>query len=167
MEKGGITYGNSAQIRDRLLERVPAYMKLDFDNVGLLVGRQDKEVRRALVSLDITVSVIAEAAELGAELIVSHHPVIFHPVRTITDGDPTGQILLELAERGVAAICAHTNLDAAQGGVNDCLAKALELTQIEQLHQDGVDREGRPYGIGRVGLAHCPGVTAGEFAAGV
>lgn len=143
----------------------PFETQMDFDNAGFLVGRGDRQVQKILVSLDITLEVAREAAEAGCQLIVAHHPVIFHPVRTITDGDPTGQILLELAERGVAAICAHTNLDAAQGGVNDCLAKALELTQIEQLHQDGVDREGRPYGIGRVGLAHCPGLTAGEFAA--
>ena len=143
----------------------PFETQMDFDNAGFLVGRGDRQVQKILVALDITLEVAREAAETGCQLIVAHHPVIFHPVRTITDGDPTGQILLELAERGVAAICAHTNLDAAQGGVNDCLAKALGLTQIEQLHQDGVDREGRPYGIGRVGLAHCPGLTAGEYAA--
>ena len=118
----------------------PFALQMDFDNAGFLVGRGDRQVDKVLVALDITLEVAKEAAEAGCQLIVSHHPVIFHPVRTITDGDPTGRILLELAERGVAAVCAHTNLDAAQGGVNDCLAQALELTQIEQLHQDGVDR---------------------------
>ena len=143
----------------------PFETQMDFDNAGFLVGRGDRQVKRILVALDITLEVVREAVEAGCQLIVSHHPVIFHPVRTITDGDPTGRILLELIEGEVAALCAHTNLDAAQGGVNDCLARALGLTGVEQLHQDGVDREGRPYGIGRVGLAHSPGLTAGEYAA--
>lgn len=152
------------EIRAFLDELAPQALAEDWDNVGALVDC-GSNVTSVMMALDITDEVVTEAEMAGCQLIVSHHPVIFHPVRTITDGDPTGQILLELAERGVAAICAHTNLDAAQGGVNDCLAQTLELTQIEQLHQDGVDREGRPYGIGRVGLAHCPGLTAGEYAA--
>ncbi len=65
----------------------------------------------------------------------------------------------------MAAICAHTNLDAAQGGVNDCLARVLELGDPEQLHQDGTLPDGAPYGIGRVGTAHRPGQTAGQYAA--
>ena len=153
------------EIYQALDQWAPFETQMDFDNAGFLVGRGDRQVDKVLVALDITLEVAKEAAEAGCQLIVSHHPVIFHPVRTITDGDPTGRILLELAERGVAAVCAHTNLDAAQGGVNDCLAQALGLTQVEQLHQDGVDREGRPYGIGRVGQAHCPGLAAGEYAA--
>mgnify|MGYP000060809023 CR=1 FL=1 len=92
-------------------------------------------MRKILVSLDITEPVADEAAEWGADLIVAHHPVIFHPVKRLTDETPTPD-LLALAERGIAAICAHTNLDAAQGGVNVCLAQALELTDLEQLHQD-------------------------------
>jgi dinuclear metal center YbgI/SA1388 family protein len=108
-------------------------------------------VEKLLVSLDITEEVIEEAVELGCQLIVSHHPIIFHPAKSITDADPTGRCLLALAENYVAAICAHTNLDAVHGGVNDALAQKLGLTKIQQLHQDGVDPAGRPYGIGRVG----------------
>ena len=81
-----------------------------------------------------------EAERWGAQLIVAHHPVIFHPARQITDGTSTGRVLLRLIEGGVAAVCAHTDLDAAQDGVNECLARALGLTEMEQLHQDGVDR---------------------------
>ena len=143
----------------------PFGIQLDFDNAGFLVGRGDREVTKILVSLDITPEVAREAAEWGAQLIVSHHPVIFHPARSVTDGDPTGQTLLALIEGGVAAICAHTNLDAAQGGVNDCLARALELGDLEQLHQDGALPDGSPYGIGRVGQAHKEGLSAGSYAA--
>ena len=143
----------------------PFGTQLDFDNAGFLAGRGDREVGKVLVALDITGEVVEEAADWGAELIVSHHPVIFQPVRSVTDETLTGQVLLALLERGVAAICAHTNLDAAHGGVNGCLARALELTGIGQLHQDGVDAQGRPYGIGRVGTVHRPGLSAGQYAA--
>ena len=143
-----------ATVRDifaQMDQWAPFETQMDFDNAGFLVGRGEREVRKILVSLDITEQVADEAAEWGADLIVAHHPVIFHPVKRLTDETPTGRTLLALAERGIAAICAHTNLDAAQGGVNVCLAQALELTDLEQLHQDGVDRSGQPYGIGRVG----------------
>ncbi len=143
----------------------PFAIQMEFDNAGFLVGRGNREVRKILVSLDITEAVAGEAADWGAELIVAHHPVIFQPVRSLTDADPTGRILLRLAEAGVAAICAHTNLDAAAGGVNDCLAQALELTGVEQLHQDGTLPGGTPYGIGRVGRAHRPGLDAKGYAA--
>lgn len=130
----------------------PFDIQEDFDNAGFLVGRKKQEVTRILVALDITGEVAEEAARLGAELIVAHHPVIFNPVKSVTDETLTGQVLLALAEQKIAAICAHTNLDAVEGGVNDALALRLGLTDIGQLRQTGVDGQGRPYGIGRVGL---------------
>ena len=136
-----------------------------FDNAGFLVGHGDREVRRLLVALDITPEVAAEAVGRGAELIVSHHPVIFRPVKSVTDATVTGRVLMALLEGGVAAICAHTNLDAAHGGVNGCLAQALELSDTGQLRQAGEDALGRPYGIGRVGTVHREGLSAGEYAA--
>ena len=136
----------------------------DFDNAGFLVGRKDREVTKILVALDITEEVAAEAAEAGAELIVAHHPVIFNPVKSVTDESLVGQVLLKLTENKIAAICAHTNLDAAHGGVNGCLARVLELSDIGQLCQAGMDEKGRPYGIGRVGMAHQPGLSAGDYA---
>lgn len=153
------------EVYEFLDQLAPFATQMDFDNAGFLVGRGDRQAERILVTLDITEEVVREAAELGCQLIVSHHPVIFHPTKSVTDETVTGRVLLALTEQKIAAICAHTNLDAAQGGVNDCLAAALELTQVEQLHQDGVDGQGRPYGIGRVGAAHRPGLTAGEYAA--
>lgn len=129
----------------------PFDLQMSFDNAGFLVGRGDQYVTNILVALDITEEVVREAVEIGAELVVAHHPVIFHPAKGITDGTPTGRILLALAENHIAAICTHTNLDAVRDGVNDALARRLELADIEQLHQDGVDPAGVPYGIGRVG----------------
>lgn len=143
----------------------PFSLQMEFDNAGFLVGRGERAVSKILVSLDITEEVAEEAAELGAELIVSHHPVIFRPAKSVTDGDPDGRVLLALAEHRIAAICAHTNLDAVAGGVNDALAQKLGLVQIEQLHQDGVDGSGRPYGIGRVGSTTGGPMYAPAFAA--
>ena len=136
-----------------------------FDNAGFLVGRGDREVKKVLVALDVTGEVAEEAVRLGAELIVAHHPVIFNPVKSVTDESLVGQVLLKLTENKIAAICAHTNLDAAHGGVNGCLARVLELSDIGQLCQAGVDEQGRPYGIGRTGTVHRPGLSAAEYAA--
>lgn len=136
-----------------------------FDNAGFLVGRGDRTVEKVLAALDVTEAVVSEAAEWGAQLIVAHHPIIFQPDRSVTDESVVGRVLLALIENRIAAICAHTNLDAAQDGVNDCLARALELTDLGQLHQEGEDALGRPYGIGRTGTVHRPGLSAAEYAA--
>lgn len=143
----------------------PFSLQMDFDNAGFLVGRGDRTVDKILVSLDITEEVVSEAVELGCQLIVSHHPVIFFPAKSVTDATPDGRILLSLVEHNIAAICAHTNLDVVSGGVNDALAQRLGLTNIEQLKQDGVDASGRPYGIGRVGNTAGVPMYAPAFAA--
>ncbi|MCD7946876.1 MAG: Nif3-like dinuclear metal center hexameric protein [Oscillospiraceae bacterium] len=130
----------------------PFALQESYDNAGFLVGHGGRTVEKVLVSLDITEEVVSEAAEIGADLIVSHHPVLFHPAKAITDNDPTGRILLSLIERGIAAICAHTNLDVVEGGVNTALAERLGLQDVEQLAPHGEDAQGRPYGIGRAGV---------------
>lgn len=139
------------EIYDYLDSLAPFSYQMSFDNAGFLVGRGGMQVTKVMVALDITENVAGEAREAGCQLIVSHHPIIFHPAKRITDADPTGRILLALTENRIAAICAHTNLDAVAGGVNDALAKALKLKEVELLHQDGWDEDGDPYGIGRVG----------------
>lgn len=130
----------------------------EWDNVGLLVGHTDREVTKILVALDVTEWVAEEAAELGANLIVSHHPVMncaWHPVQSVRDDNPQGRLLLRLIESGIGALCMHTNLDKAEGGVNDALAARLGLTEVRQL--DGGD------GILRVGMIK--EITCTEFAA--
>ena len=139
------------EIYDHLDTLAPFGLQMGFDNSGLLVGHTDAPVSKIMVALDITQEVIAEAVAARCQLIVSHHPIIFRPAKSITDGDPVGECLLALTENHMAAICAHTNLDVVEGGVNDALAQVLNLTQPELLHQDGLDPQGRPYGIGRIG----------------
>lgn len=116
-----------------------------------MVGKKQAKVSRVLIALDITPEVIAEAIEKNVDLIVTHHPVIWGTIASVTDQDQTGRKLLSLIENGIAAICAHTNLDAIEGGVNSELARRLKLTNPIPLHEDGMDKSGVPYGIGRVG----------------
>ena len=101
----------------------PYALAEEWDNVGLLAGSGDKEVSRVILALDITPAVVREAKERGAELIISHHPVIFDPLRALAPD--TAPYLL--ARYGIAALCLHTNLDRAEQGVNTCLAAALGL----------------------------------------
>lgn len=137
---------------EAFLETVaPLELKESFDNVGFLVGESGAAVRRVLVSLDVTRAVVEEAEKLGAELIVSHHPVIFHPLKSVTDRDEAGRLVIRLLRSRIAAVCMHTNLDAAAGGVNDALAERLGLSDTALLHPEGTDGNGRPYGIGRAG----------------
>ncbi len=152
MKKELISMTNVGEVLAFLQDKAPFELQEGFDNAGFLVGRERTSVSKILVSLDITEEVVQEAAEQGAQLIVSHHPVVFGSVKSVTDQTVTGRILLSLAENRIAAICAHTNLDAVEGGVNDALAMRLGLTDIGQLRQAGIDGQGRAYGIGRVGL---------------
>ena len=135
------------EIRDYFNEVVPSYMKLDFDNVGLLAGFCGSEVTRAVAALDITDEVIAEAADFGAQLIVSHHPLIFDALKRVTDDDSKGKKIIRMIQCGISAICLHTNMDAAEGGVNDRLMAALggEVTGLLSPH--GCHPDGRSYGI--------------------
>ena len=94
-----------------------------WDNTGLLVGSPDREISRALLALDVTPAVITEAREKGAQLIISHHPVIFAPLRAIRPDDAA----YLLAKNDIAALCLHTDLDRAEQGVNTALGAALEL----------------------------------------
>ena len=130
-------------IYDFLAQKAPVEYKLSFDNVGLLVGRGDREVRRVLAALDITDEVIDEALEVKADLIISHHPLFFD-LKSLTDATWTGERALTLAENRIAAICMHTNLDAAQGGVNDALLAAVGCIYEKELDPETM--------IGRIGI---------------
>lgn len=103
----------------------PFATQMDFDNAGLLVGDRDAEVRRVLLALDATVEVVNEARRKGCQLLLTHHPLIFHPLKSLCPGDPTQETVAALVRKNIALICAHTNLDLAQGGVNDALMDRL------------------------------------------
>lgn len=114
------------EIFEFLADWAPTETALDFDNVGLLVDSETETVKRVAVCLDITPETVSLAKENGAELIVSHHPVSFSPLKKLTNNNPA----VMLIKSGIAAICMHTNLDAADGGVNDALAEKVGLYDI-------------------------------------
>ena len=116
----------------RLIDQfAPFSLAEDWDNPGLLVGSPDLTVTKALLAMDVTPAVIEEAAKTGAELIVTHHPVIFSPIKRVE----AGSIVYNLIRNGISVISAHTNLDIAEGGVNDCLAECLGLCNIKGLEE--------------------------------
>ena len=145
---------NVNDIFDFLNEIAPISLRDENDNVGFLLGRGDSHLFKIIVSLDITNDVISEAVDERAGLIVSHHPLFFS-LKSINDSDVTGARVLRLAENGIAAICMHTNLDAALGGVNDVLAKAVGIENPEPLAQDGRTADGK-FSCGRFGLLNKP-----------
>ena len=128
----------------------PRSMKMDWDNVGLNVGRANKEVKKILVALDPFTHVCQEAKQWGADLLVTHHVLIFRP-GFITDATAQNRNVLYLIENGIAHINAHTNLDLAPEGVNDVLAKRLELENIRIINPMGLDDQGREWGLLRSG----------------
>lgn len=128
----------------------PNYMKMDWDNVGLLCGRSNREVTKVLVALDPFQNVAEEAAEMGAELIVTHHPILFS-CKAVNDDTVIGRTMLYLMEHGIAAINAHTNLDCAEGGVNDVLAEILGLKDVAVIPPTFCDNQGRQWNLLRRG----------------
>lgn len=135
------TVADAAKAMDQI---APLETQMDWDNSGLLVGDPGQAVTKILVALDATIPVIREAEALGAELIVTHHPIIFHPVKRFLAGEPP----YEAASRGIAVYSAHTCYDMAAGGVNDVLAAALGLRDCVPLWEEHPGQEGgRRFGL--------------------
>jgi dinuclear metal center YbgI/SA1388 family protein len=128
----------------------PAALAEEWDNVGLLVGRHNQAVRRVLVALELRDQVLGEAAELGCEAILTHHPPIFPSLTALTDDGPGAELVLQAAESRIAVVAAHTNLDAASGGLNDVMAELIGTTGTRPLRPSAADPI---VGLGRVGQA--------------
>lgn len=129
----------------------PFEMQMSFDNAGLLVGNVDGEFENALLSLDITPQVVREAVDKNCQLIISHHPVIFQPLKKCL----ADNLVYQLAQNGLTAICAHTNFDMAVGGVNDALCQLLDI------NVKNVDQVSSAFRMGTLQQS----MTAKEFAA--
>ena len=129
----------------------PGYMKESWDNIGLLCGSKQASVTKILVALDPFEGVCKEAAQWGAELIVTHHPLIFQAPKAVTDETSVGRAIMSLCVHGISAINAHTNLDCTPGGVNDVLAAKLGLENISVISPAGTNDDGLPYGLLRCG----------------
>lgn len=128
----------------------PAEMKYSWDHIGLNCGHFDAPVSKILIALDPFSEVIDEAIELDAQLLITHHALIWDG-GFINTGSVWGKNALRLIEHGIAHINAHTNLDCAPGGVNDVLADRLGLTDVTLANPMGTDSHGQPYGLLRVG----------------
>lgn len=128
----------------------PPSMKEDWDNVGINCGHADQEVHKILVALDPFENVCKEAKEVGADLLVTHHALIWEQ-GFITDQTEQGKNTLFLIENKIAHINAHTNLDCAPGGVNDTLAAMLGLKDIQVIDPQGTDANGNQWGLLRCG----------------
>ena len=129
----------------------PQGKKESWDNVGLSCGRPDKQVRTILVALDPFEDVADEAVSLGADLIVTHHPLLFHPAYQITSESAIGRTFLALVRHDIAAFSAHTNLDIAPEGVGACLAASLGLEHISVIRPAETDESGKVWGLLRQG----------------
>ena len=124
---------NQANVRD-ILAMVDSFAPFDaalsYDNVGILVGHPDAPVDTVLVALDLTMGAVEEAAKLGAQLILTHHPVMFGGRKHMREDDAEGAVIAALIRHRMAMIAAHTNFDAAPGGVSEILASAVSIKQI-------------------------------------
>ena len=130
------------------MERIaPRALALDFDNVGLLVEPDHTEIKRVLLALDCTTTTAREAIDLGVDLLVTHHPQFFHGVKSIGFSSPVTGAAALLLRHGIGHYAAHTNLDAAEGGVNDTLADLFELQNVSPIP---------PENIGRIGVLPSP-----------
>ena len=151
----------------RELERLaPLSMACDWDNPGLLAGRREKEVETVFLAVDATDAAIAQAKEAGADLILTHHPLIFRPVHSVTDGDFVGRRLLAMIQSDISYYAMHTNFDAAPGCMAQLAGDRLGLREMRPLEEMGTAQDGTVYGIGTCGVLARP-ATLAELAAQV
>lgn len=141
----------------------PLKLACAWDNPGLLTGRRNAEVTTVLTALDIDIETAHEAKDAGAEMIITHHPLIFDPIKQVNEDTYEGRVLMFLIENKIALYSAHTNLDAAPNGTNDYLAKLYGLYDTECFEITYEDENGTKYGLGRVGKLKEP-TTLKNFA---
>ncbi|MBN2899020.1 MAG: Nif3-like dinuclear metal center hexameric protein [Clostridia bacterium] len=130
---------NSQKIINLLEQLAPKRYAEDWDNVGFLIGSDQLEIQKVMVTLDVTEAVVDEAIEKNVDLIVSHHPMIFKGLKSITDRSYKGRLIRKLIKADIHVYAAHTNLDITAGGLNDYLAGLLELEQVDVLDVSGSD----------------------------
>lgn len=150
------------EIYEFLDESYPFETQMSFDNAGFLVGDATETVENILVALDISTAVIEEAISKNCQLIVTHHPVIFTPLKSLIAQNPTEKMIIQLITHKISVISAHTNLDRSAQGVNHHLANAIGLEDVSFVLEEGCDRFGRLYGTGCKGMT--PKSTTKEFA---
>lgn len=134
-----------------LEELAPESMACSWDNPGLLAGRSDKEVQRILLAVDVTDSVLSQAIELEADMIITHHPLIFKALKKVNDQNFISRRILTMIQKDISYYAMHTNFDAAPGCMASLAGERLGLTGGRTLEAMGVLEDGREYGIGILG----------------
>ena len=131
----------------------PREAALDFDNVGLLAGRAEKEVKRVYIALDATDAVIDRAVEAGADMLITHHPLIFSPLKKVTDEDFISRRVVKLIQNDISYYAMHTNYDVL--GMAELAEKLLDIRNTEVLDIT-MEKDGKTEGIGRIGELERP-----------
>jgi len=139
----------------------PSEFAESYDNVGLLLGSYETEVERVMVSLDVTSEVADEADRMKADMIISHHPIIFNALNNICEDNEKNKLICRLIRNNISVFSAHTNLDVAYGGVNDCLLEVLGLEAAHDITHNAQISE-KHNEIGRYGTLKI-GLTIEEF----
>lgn len=148
------------EIMTRLDELAPRAYACEWDNPGFLAGRQEKEIRKVLVALDATDEVVAQATQVGADLLLTHHPLIFKPLKQVNDTNFISRRIVRLIQADICYFAMHTNFDIAPGCMADLAAEKLGLIPEGPLEVTG-EAGGSPVGIGKIGTLPEPmGVEA-------
>lgn len=134
-------------IIEKIEKFAPRALSCSWDNPGFLCGDKNREVNKILLSLDVDLETVYEAIEVGADMIVSHHPIFFSGLKRIDFSTPEGKMVELLIKNDISVFAAHTNMDAAEGGINDKLAEIFELSNVKVL--EPLDEK---CGIGRFGV---------------
>lgn len=133
----------------KIIENIcPERLAYSWDNVGLLCGDENKDVKKVFVTLDTNINTVKEAISKNADMIVSHHPILLGGIKRIDYSTSVGQMLKLLIENNIPLFAAHTNMDTAKGGINDKLAEMFEITDVKILDQHTDDSSA---GLGRYG----------------
>jgi dinuclear metal center YbgI/SA1388 family protein len=127
------------EILKLLDQHYPFNWAVSGDRVGLEIGHPLAPVSRVLVALEATPAVVAEAREKGAQLLLTHHPLLYQPLREVREDQPRGGLVAQIIRSGLAVVACHTNLDVSPRGLNDYLAQLLELEEVEILSATGAD----------------------------
>ncbi|MBN1899692.1 Nif3-like dinuclear metal center hexameric protein [Candidatus Sumerlaeota bacterium] len=146
----------ASDFNDLVSSLAPPEWACSWDNVGFQIGSPRKKVQRALCALEVTPAVIAEAENKKAQIILAHHPLIFHPVGSVLDGNPVGDLIMRLVRKNLCLIVAHTNLDKSPYGTNRALASLLGLSEIDVMEPEGEMSGGLKYGMGCIGNLRRP-----------
>ncbi|MBF7123214.1 Nif3-like dinuclear metal center hexameric protein [Pediococcus pentosaceus] len=143
---------------DRFESFAPKTIAFTNDPVGLQIGNVNNDIKRVMVTLDVRPEVVDEAIKQNCDMIFSHHPLIFRPIKNLDLSNPQNQMYAKLIQNSILVYSAHTNLDVAKGGMNDWLTEAMGLNHVQTVYSNHYDTN-----IGRIGVLPTP-VTVEKFA---